>query len=440
MEDFFFNGIWRMDWGLGNPNKTAALIVSLMIGFWALAYIRTWGFWVALAGFTALGICLDHTFSRGGFVAIFLGLIPVLWMAPRQWPWKRIGGIVAAVWIIIGFSVYFQAHERLGQGMVQEDRSISNRLELWKHAPAMMVDAPGGWGLGQSGKAFMEWYQPLDRQESYRTMVNSHLTWLVEFGWPGRFLYLAGWLTVFVICLPTSRSRWLAIPFGIWLAFFVSAIFSSVAEEPWVWVAPGLALLSSVAWRMKTSVWPPRSAWVWPPAAAALILLLVPVLWQGTEVQRIRSAVVIGQGPPSLWVVSDEAVLGSGPGRPLRMHWEALGRACVGLVDDVKDLTGVKDDAPVILTGKFSSAPSAADRKKLATAASILLVNPRVYPQDLGDLSEISPKLTVAIGEFDQSSASLVWAAHFPTRRIAGVGDFIPDWPSKLLHEITPGP
>lgn len=45
-----------MDWGLGNPNKTAALIACLMIGLWALAFIRKWGFWVALVGFTALGI------------------------------------------------------------------------------------------------------------------------------------------------------------------------------------------------------------------------------------------------------------------------------------------------------------------------------------------------------------------------------------------------
>ena len=186
-------------------------------------------------------------------------------------------GVVASVWIIIGFSIYLQAHERFGQGVVQEDRSIINRLDLWKYAPAMMLDAPGGWGAGNSGKAFMEWYQPLDRNEPYRTMVNSHLTWLVELGWPGRFLYLAEWLAIFVICLPNARSRWLAVPLGIWLAFFVGAIFSSVAEEPWVWVLPGLALLAAVAWRMKTAVWPRPAAWMFPPIVAAGALLLVPM-------------------------------------------------------------------------------------------------------------------------------------------------------------------
>ncbi len=232
MEGFFFKGVWRMDWGLGNPNKTAALIVGLMIGLWALAYMRRWGFWVALAGFTGLGIGLIHTFSRGGFVALICGVAPLLLWAPRPWAARRIVGVVVAVWCIVGFAVYLQAHERLGQGVVRNDPSISNRLDLWKYAPVMMRDAPGGWGFGNSGKAFVDWYQPLDRVESYRTMVNNHLTWLVELGWPGRFLYLACWGAISVLCWPSAQARWLAIPFGIWLALFVSATFSSVAEEP----------------------------------------------------------------------------------------------------------------------------------------------------------------------------------------------------------------
>jgi len=48
MSDIHFQGIWRMDWGLGNPNTTAALISMLMITVWGLAFIRKgknhWGF------------------------------------------------------------------------------------------------------------------------------------------------------------------------------------------------------------------------------------------------------------------------------------------------------------------------------------------------------------------------------------------------------------
>jgi len=193
MDELYFNGIWRMDWGLGNPNKTAALIAILMVAVWGLAYVRKWGFWVAITLFMALGGCLVHTFSRGGLIAAGLGLAVLLAYVPRPWPKKRGLALGFSVLGLIVFSFCLNAHERYGQGVIEEDRSIINRAELWKSAPKMMVDAPTGWGLGNSGKAFMQWYQWVPRNEQYRTMVNSHLTWLVESGWPARFLYLFAW-------------------------------------------------------------------------------------------------------------------------------------------------------------------------------------------------------------------------------------------------------
>lgn len=424
-----------MDWGLGNPNKTAALIATLMVGLWALSYIRKWGFWVALTGFMGLGICLVHTFSRGGVVALFIGLVPVLVMAPRPWPWKRIAGVVASVWIIIGFSIFLQAHERLGQGIAQEDRSISNRLKLWKSTPEMMLDAPGGWGLGNSGKAYMDWYQALDQHEPYRTMVNSHLTWLVEFGWPARFLYIAGWCAIFLVCLPDARSRWLSVPFGVWLAFFISAIFSSVAEEPRIWVIPVLMLVAAVAWRAKTAIWPRRLAWIVPPTSALIILLLIPAFWRGTGIQRTSSAVVMGEGAPAIWIVSDEKVLGSRYGRTLRTFKESLQGACLGLVDDLEKIPDVSD-ITLILTGKFTSDPSEA-HQKMAGADSILLVNPAIYPQEISGIEEMDGKLQVWMGDFVQTPACQSWAGGFNSQKMAGIGDFVPDWPVAILEKAN---
>lgn len=40
MSDLHFHGIWRMDWGLGNPNKTGALIAILMVAVWMLTLLR----------------------------------------------------------------------------------------------------------------------------------------------------------------------------------------------------------------------------------------------------------------------------------------------------------------------------------------------------------------------------------------------------------------
>lgn len=315
MDDIFVNGFWRMDWGLGNPNKTAALIATLMVAVWALAYVRRWGFWVALVLFSGLGICLVHTFSRGGLVAVVLGLVPVIVMLRRPWSRSRMLGVLAAIWVIVGASVFLQAHERYGQGVVQEDHSISNRLEIWKTTPQMMVDAPGGWGIGNSGLAYMNWYQPLDQHEGYRTLVNSHLTWLVEFGWPGRILYIAGWVTVFFLCFPTKRTPWLAVPFGIWVAFFVGALFSSVAESVWLWVVPSLALGIVLIWRMARRQWPSRSTLLLPPAIAAASCVLLMAVIPGSAIRKEGQVVKIGSSSPAVWVVADTSVLGKQPGR-----------------------------------------------------------------------------------------------------------------------------
>ena len=73
MQEFFYNGVKRLDWGFGNPNITAGLIATLLMAVWGLAFIHRYGFWPALVGFTALGICLIQTASRGGLVAAILG-------------------------------------------------------------------------------------------------------------------------------------------------------------------------------------------------------------------------------------------------------------------------------------------------------------------------------------------------------------------------------
>src|ERR1700722_12989777 len=100
--DIHFHGFSRMDWGLGNPNKTAVLIAALMIAVWALAYIRKWGFWLGLPLFTGLGFFLVHTYSRGGVIGAFAGLMAVLYNLPRPWPKNKLVGVSISIWIIIG--------------------------------------------------------------------------------------------------------------------------------------------------------------------------------------------------------------------------------------------------------------------------------------------------------------------------------------------------
>ncbi len=430
MSEIFFQGFWRMDWGLGNPNKTAALIAILMVAVWSLAYLRNWLFWVSLVLFSALGICLVHTFSRGGMVAAFCGLIPLLVCLRRPLPVKRIVGVVAAVWVIIGASIYLQAHERYGQGVVQEDRSISNRFVLWKAAPTMMVDAPGGWGLGESGKAYMDWYQPLDRSESYRTLVNSHLTWLVEFGWLGRFLYISGWLAVFLICLPTQGNRWLAAPLGIWIALFTGAWFSSVAESLWLWIVPAIALAWVIVWRIRIQVWPETKLLLLPPTLAVASLLCLALLVPHSPVTKRGNALAVGKGVPSTWVVVDRIVLGKSFPRPLRDTLVKNPQLSCGIVESIEDLPDNVASA-LIVSGKLGPTKSVVIERKLKSVKSLTLVNPVFFPAEFP-----IPKgatVRIAIGEFSQCASASDWSPVAKVEPLVGIGDFVPNWPDTLV-------
>ncbi len=94
-----------MDWGFGNPNKTAALIAILMVAVWGLAYIGRWGFWIALVLFTGLGICQIDTYSRGGVFAACVGLGIFVWKLPRPWMASRMIAVIVSFCVIVGASI-----------------------------------------------------------------------------------------------------------------------------------------------------------------------------------------------------------------------------------------------------------------------------------------------------------------------------------------------
>ena len=436
MEDFFFNGIWRMDWGLGNPNKTAALIAELMVAVWGLAYVRKRGFWAAFSFFIILSGCLIHTFSRGGLVAAFTGLITLIAFIPRPWPLNKCVAIGIAALLMTAFTVYLNAHERYGQGVFQEDRSINNRAELWKVAPAMMVDAPTGWGIGNAGKAFMRWYQPADRNEEYRTLVNSHLTWLVEFGWPLRLLYLFTWAAIFLICFPTKQSHWYAVPLGIWIAFGVAAFFSSVAESIWLWIVPSLSLAGVLLNRFRTMQWPRPRVWLVPVGLAALFCISFLMVGKGkTEISGSKDLVVIGKNVPLVWLAVDEKTVGNYDfAKSLRKYLaEHPMDQSIGIVQSLDSLPKDLPETTIVVTGSPEGRNRANMQRLASSALRLILIAPRYYPQEVGIDFGKKNVVEAIFGEFSQSPFLAAWEETGKVRRIAGIGDFFPSLPKVIF-------
>lgn len=423
-----------MDWGLGNPNTTAALIALMMVAIWAVAIFRPWGFWVALAGCTVLGGCLVHTFSRGGLVAAFFGLLPLLVFTPRPWPKSRLVAGVVAVWVMIAFAIFLNAHERYGQGVVKQDRSITNRLHLWKHAPQMIADAPSGWGLGNAAKSYMQWYQPQEDTESFRTFVNSHLELLIELGWPMRFLYLFGWVSVFLISLPSRQRPWFSVPFGIWLAFGVASVFSSVAESPWLWVLPVIAFVSSLLWRGLNREWPRPLLWITPVVSAAVICMVLWICGAGeTPISGSANKVVLGTGEPEVWLVADEPALGGDRfAKSLRTALKEIATPrTIGVVWSISDLPSNLSNAAVVIAG--GSPENAKDFGRiLGSANRVDFISPGFYPEELG-VSLTEHNVAIFFGEFSQSSFLPSWEDTGLVQRVAAAGDFLPDWPQLVL-------
>lgn len=440
MEDIFFNGIWRMDWGLGNPNKTATLIAELMVAVWGLAYVRKKGFWVAFGLFTVLGGCLIHTFSRGGLIAAFAGLIALIAFVPRPWPLTKKMAIGISVLLMIVFTFYLNAHERYSQGVIEEDRSITNRAELWRVTPAMMVDAPGGWGIGNSGKAYMQWYQPLQHNERYRTLVNSHLTWLVEFGWPLRFLYLFAWAAVFLLCLPTKEARWYAVPLGIWLSFGTAAFFSSIAESAWLWIVPGLSLAAVLGNRLRIMEWPRLVTWVVTTGVATIFCVSFLMVGKGkTEISGSKDLVIIGKNVPLIWLVVDEQTLGiCSFAKSLRKYLaEHPTDRSIGIVPSLAYLPESLSGTTVVVAGSPEGRNQEKMRRLTSSVSRLILLSPGYYPQEAGIALEAKSTVEVLFGEFSQSSFLMAWEETGKVRRIAGAADFFPTWPQIIFREDT---
>ncbi len=440
--DTFFDGVWRMDWGLGNPNKTAALIAMLMVAVWCLARFRAWGFWVATLLFTGLGVCLMHTFSRGGLLAAIIGMLPLVWVCGKRMTKPQWIAVACSLAMVIASAFVLDADKRFRQGIAgEEDLSITNRLEMWKVAPRMILDAPSGWGLGNSGEAYMQWYQAPEKLEGYRTLVNSHLTWLVELGWDGRILYIFGWGFIATLLLPSQRNPVLAGALGLWTSFFVSAFFSSVAESVWLWIPPLIALVVAVVLRFNASLWPRKPSICVTFGFASVVLLAIIVTGlsvetpSGHKVRKRGSVVLLSEEPAQVWILVNEGVMGRFYGRQWRLLVDPGGDE-IAFIQRIDDLPK-HGDAPILVIGGRISDQNLAQLPGLS-GSHIIFLNPRFNPSNLSTSPMM--RLSVIRGSFFTDTWIYEWDQFIPSGvvLIQGAGEYLPEWPMLVINAMHP--
>ena len=428
-------GALRWDLGLENPNKAAILLACLLIPL-LYGMLRARKAWLAFA-FAALalpaGYAFLRTLSRGGFVAFAAGMAVVILAVLRD----RLAGsrwlalLLIASLLSVG-ALWTGFAGRLAASRPSHDASVGNRLVIWRAVPTMMHDAPGGWGIGNAGSAFMGWYQPLSRHERYRTLVNSHFTWLAEFGWRGRFLYVSGWLLALILGVLHLIRRNDPLPLSLGLCLWTGSAFSSVAEAWYVWLIPAVAMLPAA--RTFVSAPARKKAFVLAGAAGggmAIIGLfalcggLFPVRTHALHLSPDGERLSVGKGNPTRWIVFDERTMGGKTyGRALRAFVdtpEAKGRA-IGIA---MRLAAVPDDARLLVLCGASAEDAAHKLGRFRELEELRVLSPS-NPADWLASGERRIKTSVICGDLSANCP----AHDVPgLKTVPGADDYLPSWP-----------
>lgn len=416
--EYFYNGFWRLDFGFGNPNKTAVLLVQLALISLAFFKFGKFGKVCSILLSLFFSVCLVHTFSRGGILALLGGFVVVFIYSARYVSKRAIILIVAFLALIAAYGIYLGFGERFANAF-DGDRSVSNRIEIWKHAPDMMVDAPGGWGLGKSGESYMRWYQDSEATEEYRTLVNSHLTWLVEFGWPMRVVYVFAWLFVFAVCIPGKNS---SIPLAVWLSFFIASMFSSVAEEWTLWLIPLACLAYAGYGKYKAGKLPHAKTLLVLMFASAALMLMPFALRKGSLVHFDGGSLTYGRGPIYAAVLIDNDVLGKTQyAKTLRQCYDSRFTGQSIMLFESDKTGGIPFAIQLlVLTGKRKMP---ADMIKNISPQHVAVVNPCYEPPEYMK----DGKFSIVVGEFARKVNRKSWSELDNYTEVEGMGDFCPN-------------
>jgi O-Antigen ligase len=459
--EYYYGETLRWSFGFENPNKAAVLFACVIPLLWYL-WQRAWklnGVWLKIllllvsAGTLIVAWrCLIMTFSRGGLVAAVVGLIYLIGYA--VWydrkitinrcrsveSWVSFLLIISLVGMTFWNGLGHRSSEALGQ-----DASVGNRVELWHSALQMAAENLHGFGTGKSGEQYMQWYQPIERQESYRTMVNSYLTFLVEEGWLAALAALIVFGLFWVWTRPAKNERLVVGLRGSILAFLVAGIFSTTMEEGRLWIVPAacITLLTGLAIFKKKRL---SCYHLWICGGSIFlgcgVLLALGWLRSGKDpLRRVFSKVDGGRTvtafgpktdhPRALGCVVDEAVLGKKYAKLLRE---------LALAGQVKILLGecVNQADRILLMGK-----SVHEFSHFPNQSLWLLAPEKVELDELKALVARTEPIQLLMPDMDQDGRVSFWdeaaegamANRFTTTSLSGVGNRV-DWAWQQIVAI----
>ena len=173
MMEFTFDGIVRQGFGFYNPNHAAALICAIFPFLWGWKKYA----WIGWILTFLLTIPLVMTYSRTGVLVLGFELAAYFIISKTK-NWKLIAAIASGILLILLVGGIF--------GRFFLDKAVTNRPEIWLAGLKLYAANPLGVGLSNSGMIVSNF---MLENIQCRTLVNSHLTLLAEFGMIAGFFW-----------------------------------------------------------------------------------------------------------------------------------------------------------------------------------------------------------------------------------------------------------
>jgi len=418
-----WRGTKRLRLWFVNPNRAGLFFAELgLLSLGLLAFRRRL---LKIVGLLAAAVCfhlLVQTGSRGGVVAFMAGGLVLAAFSARSFlvhagkrAWITVGAVV-----LVGACIFLAGAPRVTHRLLSaRDGGNKIRLQVLKAAPRMMVDAPDGWGwyadglAKGSGKAYVDWYQPMRNLQLMLTLVSDHLTQLVDRGWWGRFGYIAGWFALIAVLVVGCCRGVSSMPLALWIAFLIATGLNRVIEEWSLWLLPVGATLAVVPalWRTRKVKWFvfALSAAVVASGAVLLGLAVIGSRPAGRRILPIRAeqkrVIVKCAAKPDRWLVDDGAVLGGGLTANEMRYFYRRNRKVHGL-GYVRNVFDLPDDVHKVALAGYAGwdfLMGLNDGKFPATfnvPEEILFISPPFPPQAIPELLLKNAKVGIVTGEF----------------------------------------
>lgn len=191
--EFTYEGLVRYGFGFYNPNHAAAFICAILPFAWIVLFQRAC--WQKILGdllSVILILALAFTYSRAGVLVFILEALAFAFYFGKKY-WK----VYCTIGVILIFSLLISS----AMGRFTFDAAASNRIEIWLAGLRLFLGNPLGVGLGNSGEIASAFLLPSDIE--IRSLVNSHLTLLCEFG----FIVGALWISLIFYAIKSGYSQ-----------------------------------------------------------------------------------------------------------------------------------------------------------------------------------------------------------------------------------------